>query len=84
MNADKIVPVKPDKQDFAAVEKEHGPLPSNASEAVAFFAAPKRPGRREAARHCPAASHFICVDNITRRSPSGCGNNHLSTITATQ
>ena len=33
MNADKIVPVKPDKQDFAAVEKEHGPLPSNASEA---------------------------------------------------
>ena len=33
MNADKIVPVKPDKQDLAAVEKEHGPLPSNASEA---------------------------------------------------
>jgi hypothetical protein len=25
--------VKPDKQDFAAVEKERGPLPSNASEA---------------------------------------------------
>jgi hypothetical protein len=26
--------VKPDKQDFDAVEREHGPLPSTASEAT--------------------------------------------------
>jgi hypothetical protein len=30
----KIEAIKPDQQDFDAVEKEHGPLPVTASEAV--------------------------------------------------
>jgi hypothetical protein len=29
-----IVAVKPDKQDFAAVEREYGPLPPSASKAA--------------------------------------------------
>jgi hypothetical protein len=31
-NKDNIRAIKPDRQDFDAVEKEYGPLPSNASQ----------------------------------------------------